>query len=371
MRRRILVVSYHAANPLTPRGARTQAVVDALRRHADVLLLSGARLPVRRDWRHRARDRILWEAGSRWMMDPFEPWARKALRRSWHGWHGVDGALLIGYPFSPLAVAAKNLRRRGIPYVVDASDPWALTLDPSTATLWHRRRAVAERALWEFAAGGIVTTAGQARALREAMPGLTVLVRPNGYNEVEIPDSSRRIESPGELRIAHFGDLYPPRIDISGFLRRLATSKVWPRIVLYQYGRDHIGMLEELSDVLRVEIRPPISWHDVVRLSATAVDLALVVGNKDARQLPSKAVEYMTLPVPRLALTLGVDGDALSDYVKTKPGWLVLSADAVNPGLVVAQHVRRRWTTEELSPPPEEAWNRVAAEISDFVLQRC
>jgi hypothetical protein len=238
------------------------------------------------------------------------------------------------------------------------------------ASLWDRRRADAERALWESAAGGIVTTEGQARAIRAVMPGLNVLVRPNGYSEVEIPSSSRRVESEDELRVAHFGDLYAPRIDISGFLRRLAASKVWRRVVLYQYGRDAIGMLEELSDVLRVEVRPPILWNDVVRFSATAVDLALVVGNKDARQLPSKAVEYMTLPVPRLAVTLGA-GDALSEYVGTKRGWLVLSADTVDPGPLVAHHVRRQWTAEELSPSPEEAWNRVAAEIAGFVRQRC
>jgi hypothetical protein len=185
-----------------------------------------------------------------------------------------------------------------------------------------------------------VTTEGQARDLCRAVPGLNVLVRPNGYNEIKIPGASRRDPSAGELRIAHFGDLYAPRIDISGFLRRLAMSQIWRRVVVYQYGRDHIRMLKELPDVLRVERRLPIPWSDVLRTSATEVDLALVVGNKDARQLPSKAVEYMTLPVPRLALTLGQDGDALSDYVERKPGWLVLHADALDPGPVAAMDDR-------------------------------
>jgi hypothetical protein len=368
MRPRILVVSYHAANPLTPRGARTQALIGALRRDTDVLLVSGPRPPVRRDWRHRVRDRILWEAGSRWMLDPFEPWARKALRKSWPG---LDAAVLLGYPFSPLIVAARILKRHGVPYVVDTSDPWALTIDRATTSMWHRRRAAAERALWESANGGIVTTDGQAQALRALVPGLDLLVRPNGYNHVEMPVRSPRAASGGELRIAHFGDLYAPRVDISGFLRQLAASQVWRRIRLLQYGRDHVGVLEGLPDVIRVEKRAPIPWQDIVCLSATELDVALVVGNTDPRQLPSKAIEYMTLPVPRLAVTRGIQGDALSEYVRGKPGWLVLDVGETDAGPLLAQHVSRDWTTEQLAPPPEDAWDRVASEISNFVVRLC
>jgi hypothetical protein len=302
------------------------------------------------------------------MLDPFEPWARKALR---HGRPGLDAALLLGYPFSPLVVAAKILKRQGVPYVVDTSDPWALTRESAATSIWHRRRAAAERALWEYATGGIVTTDGQGRALRAVVPGLDLLVRPNGYNDVEMPAPSPRAESRDELRIAHFGDLYAPRIDVSDFLRRLATSQVWRRIVLLQYGRDHAGVLDGLPDGIRVEMRVPIPWRDVVRSSATEVDVALVVGNTDPRQLPSKAIEYMTLPVPRLAVTSGAPGDALSDYLTGKPGWLVLDVGATNAGPLLAQHVCRDWTTERLSPPPEDAWNRVASEISSFVLRRC
>jgi hypothetical protein len=368
MRPRILVVSYYGANPLTPRGARTQAVVGALRRDADVLLVSGPRPPGRRDWRHRLRDRILWGAGSRWMLDPVEPWARRALRSNRPG---LDAALLLAHPFSPVIFAAKMLKQQGVPYVVDASDPWALTLDRSPKNPWHRRRATNERMVWESAAGGIMTTDGQARALRAAVPDLDLLVRPNGYTHVDMPARSRRPEPGGELRIAHFGMLYAPRIHFSDFLRRLAASQMWRRIVLLQYGRDHYGVLDGLPDVVRVETRAPIPWHDVVRLSATDLDIALVVGNTDPRQLPSKAIEYMTLPVPRLAITSGVQGDALSDHVMGKPGWLVLNVDEPAPASLLAQHVCREWTAEQLLPPPEDAWDRVASEISSFVLSCC
>ena len=88
----------------------------------------------------------------------------------------------------------------------------------------------------------------------------------------------------------------------------------------HQYGRDYLAAVRKLSDVITVALAEPIPWTEVRRLAATELDLVLVVGNRDVRQLPSKAVEYLTLPIPRLALTSGQEGDALTAYVETKPG---------------------------------------------------
>ena len=361
-------MSYYAADALTPRGARTQAVVAALRTHADVRVFGAPAPSSRRPWSHRVRDRALSELGSRYLIDQFEPWSWKALsgRRL-----DADVALLIGYPFSPLVVAARGLRRHGVPYAVDMSDPWAATgLRAGAPTLRDRRSSALERRLWRGARAGIVTTRGQARSARRVAPALDVLIRPNGYVEVgAIPVPSPR-GADGELRIGHFGALYGPRLDVTGFLRRLARSGRWRRVVLHQYGRDHGRELERSSSPVAVQHHAPVPWREVVRRYAAELDLALVVGNRDVRQLPSKAIEYLTLPVPRLAVTQGAGADALVEYVAGKPGWLTLEADDPDPAPRVAEHIRRRWTAEELAPPVEESWTHVAHELAAFVL-RC
>ena len=368
MRPRVLIVSYLAANPLTPRGARSQAAAAALSAHADVRIIAGPNPAGRRLWWHPARDRALFEIGSRWLIDPLEPWSWKALAgRSLD----ADVAMLIGYPFSPLVAAARGLRRHGVPYVVDMSDPWALTrYDGQAPALRDRRSAALEHRLWGGAAAGIVTTAGQARDLLKLVPGLDVLVRPNGYTDVGPVRVGPGAAEGDTLRIGHFGSLYAPRVDITGFLRRLVESGRWRRVVVQQYGRDHHGELRGFEKLVKVQRRDPVPWPDAVQLAAAEIDIGLVIGNTDARQLPSKAIEYLTLPVPRLALTGGQAGDALADYVNGKPGWLTLNVDDPDAATRVWDHVRRSWTAEELVPPPDESWKRVAEQLASFVLRK-
>jgi hypothetical protein len=103
---------------------------------------------------------------------------------------------------------------------------------------------------------------------------------------------------------------------------------------------------------------------------ASECDLALVVGNLNPDQLPSKAVQYLTLPVPRLAVTEGSPEDALAGYVCDKPGWLALSAGDPAAPRLVEEHLAKGWTAESLRPPPREAWPAVADTVAEFV-ERC
>jgi hypothetical protein len=367
MRPRVLVVSYYAANPFTPRGARTAAVASALVPHANVHVIAAPRQPTRRTLHERVRDRALSKAGSRWLIDPVEPWAWRAFARYQPD---ADVGLLVGYPFSPLVAAARALRCHGVPYVVDMSDPWSRTRpDGRPPTVRERRSARLERLLWQGAAAGIVTTASQARDALDFAPGLPVLVRPNGYSRVpDVPPPLRRHDR-AELRLGHFGHLYGARGDMRGFMRRLAESGLWRRVVLRQYGDDTRGDLRALAQWVAIEQRDPAPWPEVVRSAAPDLDAAIVVGWNDVRQLPSKAIEYLTLPVPRIALTNGPRADALAQYVDGKPGWLIAAFQEPAPAPRVLEHVDRDWTADELGPPPGEAWGVVADEIAGFVLQ--
>ena len=139
-------------------------------------------------------------------------------------------------------------------------------------------------------------------------------------------------------------------------------------MIVHQYGRDHYHRLRGLSSHIAVHQHEPIPWPDVVRLAASELDLALVVGNTDARQLPSKAIEYLTLPVPRMAVTSGRADDALAAYVSHRPGWLAMSVGDTDPATRIWEHVNRGWTPAELAPPDAESWAHVGRQLAAFVL---
>lgn len=364
------MVSYLASSPFDARGVRTRRIIDALSLRWQVDLLAGpvpgpkaAQSLLRRGW-----DYGLYRLHGTLAMDSYETWSIRRLSR-WRP-HG-DGALLIGYPFSPLAYAAYALRRSRIPYVVDVGDPWTLTarvLGTEPHSAWRGRRA--ERALWDAAAGAILTTAPQAAALAELFPTLPTLVRPNGYQEAVAVSLPKRLPPPDdELHLGHFGRLYGPRIDIDGALSALVASGRWRRIVLHQFGDVARGTLDSVPTEVQVITQPARPWGEV-RMAASRLSAVLVVGNRSRAQLPSKVVDYLTLPSPRIALVRDVETDAIAEYLKDKSGWLVAAANAHDLPDQIAAHLGRKWTSEELAPPAEEAWPQVAAQISRFIGER-
>jgi hypothetical protein len=217
-----------------------------------------------------------------------------------------------------------------------------------------------------------VTTAGQASALRELFPKLPVLVRPNGFVSVRPAQTSAGIGTPSGagdsvLRLVHFGDIYVARLTIEPLLVALARNGSWSRIEFHQYGADWTGRLKAQDSVTVIfhEQRP---WQEIVDV-AGGFDLAVVIGNRDPRTLPSKAVEYLQLPIPRLAVVEDEQRDALAQYVSNKPGWMVLGVDETRSAEAIRDHLHRPWSRAELVAPEEERWDRVGAEVVRFFLQ--
>jgi hypothetical protein len=170
------------------------------------------------------------------------------------------------------------------------------------------------------------------------------------------------------LKIVHYGNLYAPRIDLAAFLDSIADKGVWKSIRFTLYGHNWGGSLARVRSCLEIEVREPRPWHEIV-VAAGDHDVALVVGNRNSAQLPSKAVQYLTLPIPRAALVSGKSSDALEAYVSDKPGWLTISAlaDPADSAARLAAHVEHRWTARELRAPDSEAWPAVTARILAFV----
>ncbi|HET7121227.1 MAG TPA: hypothetical protein VFI17_08250 [Solirubrobacterales bacterium] len=360
------VVSLHAHRALAPRGERTRHLVARLERDWEVELVappptlatggaagSGGSNPLRR---------LAARGISAVLLDKWEPWSAKRLGR-WQA--DCDAALLIGHPYSPLVYASRRLRAAGIPYVVDVGDPWVLTAADGgemTGIARYRARA-AERRLWHGAAGAVLTTEGQAEGIAAIAPQLPILVRPNGYDEVETPAAAPRRDD-RVLRIAHFGMFNSVRIDPRPLLRTLAGAGLWDEVRLIQFGDDFVGFLDGMPPGVEVERNPTYPWPEVLE-RARSYDLALVVGNVNPDQLPSKAVQYLTLPIPRLALA--EPGDALSTYVADKPGWLTLGPDDGAAAQAIAAFLARDRAAAELAAPASESWPEVADTIAGFI----
>ncbi len=370
--RSLAVVSGYGTRQLTPRGQRTRWLLKSLERSWDVELTAlpgeapavpGAPDSGRAPWRRAAGAAVRTT-----LLDKWEPWSIRRFGR-WHP--DVDAALLIAYPWSPVSHAARRLRPAGVPYVVDAGDPWVLT-SPGTDTrlLAKSRGRRAEHAIWEGAAGAVVTTKQQAETISGFFPDLPILARPNGYEPA--PAEAVAVggaRDPEHLRLVHYGMLSFVRVDVSRLLVALAESGRWKSISFTQFGDDHAGMLARAPASVEVEYRVPMPWGEILA-DASEYDLAIVVGNWLTGQLPSKAVQYMTLPIPRLALSERTHDDALAEYVSDRPAWLSLANGDPDSARHVREHLDRAWTADELAPPPEEAWPAVADRIGAFV-ERC
>lgn len=302
------------------------------------------------------------------LLDRFEPWSARRLFR-WRP--DVDAAVLIGAPWSPIVYASRRLVAAGIPYVVDVGDPWALT-SVGKPPIPLRRATRAERFVWKYAAGAVVTTRSQQAQLQAHFPDLEIMVRPNGYTPIEhLPTRSRaRPVDDGSLRIAHFGMLAPTRIDPVPFIRELHRSGLWRSIVFSQFGEDHGVGLDRLAlDSVRIEHHPRQPWEQLVERSSE-FDAALVVAYPRKMQLPSKTVEYSTLRLPRIALTNADPDDSVREYVADRPGWLVVSNGEPDIARRVWEHVRQPYSARRLAPRAEDAWPVVADRIAEFV-SRC
>lgn len=369
-RGRLAVVSGLAHNSMTPRGQRTQNLVEELGKRWDVELVAlppetfgGRDAPVARQPLYR---RVLGSAMKSVALDRWEPWAARRLFR-WHP--DADAALLVGYPWSPVTRAARRLARHGIPYVVDAGDPWVLTEPatlPHTVSVWRARHA--ELPIWRNAAGAVVTTPQQGDRLKQMFPHLQVMARPNGYvplaEPAVVPDSSER--DPSSLTLAHFGTLSPIRVDLVPMLTQLQRSERWRTITFAQFGNDYEGMLQRAPKGVRIERHPARPWPEIVA-SAGDFDAAVVLGNQRGYLLPSKAVQYLTLPIPRIAVTNGEPDDALAVFAEAHSGWMVAGDGEAEVSRRLWEHLAHEWPPAELAPPAAESWTNVAVQVAAFI----
>ncbi|MBS1863415.1 MAG: hypothetical protein JSS68_17085 [Actinobacteria bacterium] len=356
---------------MTPRGQRTQHLIEALGVEWEVELIAmpaqGHRGGGGTSGRSLARRFASWGVQQA-LFDRWEPWARKRFSR----WlPGADAAVLIVAPWSLAAIAAPRLRAAGIPYVIDAGDPWTVGMADLERTLAVRRGLRAEKPIWGAAAGAILTTPQQASRMEAKYPDLPIMARPNGYElpADAIAPAERPASDPGVLRLVHLGVIYAARLDIMPLLVNLRDSGRWETIRFDQFGADPEGMLADAPAGIEVHNHAAIPWPEVVARTAE-FDLAVVLGNELGELLPSKAIQYLTLPIPRIAVTDTERDDALTDFAGDHTAWLAVAPGDPEAARLIADHVAHAWTTAELEPPQADSWPAVATDLATFV-DRC
>ncbi|MBS1878064.1 MAG: hypothetical protein JST31_00985 [Actinobacteria bacterium] len=353
---------------MTPRGQRTQQLIAALGRDWDIELISmpaqGHRGGGGTTGRSLARQLASWGV-QQTLFDRWELWARRRFSR-WRP--DADAAVLIVAPWSLAAIAAPQLRGADVPYVIDAGDPWAVGLAEPGGTIAARRGLRAERPIWEGAAGGILTTPQQASRMQARYPNLPILARPNGYEapvKVAAPVEPPAPD-PTVLRLVHLGVIYAARLDPMPLLVRLRDSGRWKTIRFDQFGGDPEGMLADAPAGVEVRNHTAIPWAEVVARTGE-FDAALVLGNELGELLPSKAIQYLTLPIPRIAITDTERDDALADFARDHVAWLAVAPGDPDAARLIGEHVEHPWTAAELAPPPADSWSTVGSELADFV----
>ena len=160
--------------------------------------------------------------------------------------------------------------------------------------------------------------------------------------------------------------MYEIRLPIGPWLSKLRRAAGCKTLVFANYGyMPRPKLLQSTDPSVIVESHDPVDWSRVCEI-AQGFDAAIVTGNQDPAQLPSKAVQYLTLPIPRIAVTSGPGSD-LAAFAAERPGFIAVDIDSAKDIALALAHLRRAWSSE-LTPPPGDSWDAVAREIAEFAI---
>ena len=354
-------------------------------------------------WRGRA-DRLLdrQDAFTRWWVDAIVR-AGSALRDD------VDIVLAEVAPYETAFGAQALAAAKGVPWIADLQDPWALDemwLYPSAV---HRARARRQmRRSFASAAAVVMNTPEAAVRVVQAFPELgggdRVLSIPNGFDPADFVDVAP-VTGDGAFRIVHTGYLHTEfALDHqrSRRLRRLAGGM--PIRDVDFLTRSHVYLLEAVAklELAQPELRGSIEVHLVGNLTAADRDVAapypfvqlhgfrphaetiavlkgadlLFLPMHDLPQgtraglVPSKTYEYVASGRPILAAV--PDGDARDLLARVGSATLCRPAAVECLSAAIHEAVRARQAGTPL-PRPNEAvvaeydYRRLAARMASLI----
>jgi glycosyltransferase involved in cell wall biosynthesis len=228
--------------------------------------------PVEKPWRSR---------GERWFRLPitWDRWWLEGVTAAAAAAPAIEAVYAVMPPWSSSEAAAAIARERGIPWIADLGDPWALDEMMVYPSAFHRRleRARMRNAL-SSAAAIIMSTPVAVERLLAAFPelcGKPVFAVPNGFDRRDFTSPPPRRED-GTFRIVHTGYLHT---ELGRSHRRLAPLRqllggaIAGADVL---TRSHVYLLEALELLFgrRPELRSVVELHLAGVLSARDREVA-------------------------------------------------------------------------------------------------
>jgi len=258
--------------------------------------------------------------------------------------------------FSGVVVGDRLARRFEVPHVIDYGDPWSHRPDyPHPG--WRRVMDQAlETRVAGRAAGIIVSTEPQVRAMRAAFPRLPeVVCVTNGYDP---EDQAGPASMPGSS-LRYLGSVYGPRLSLDAVGAALRRHSTWSGLEFYGVLAEEARPLQ--SDWLREHGR--VDFAGSLRLMREAGAL-LVLGNRGGLQLPSKIFHYMASGRPILAVVEGPRDPILTLGLGDQLVWAPPDPDLILRALdVLVDRVGRRFT-----PPERWSWSRIGSRYREWLV---
>jgi hypothetical protein len=284
--------------------------------------------------------------------DPLEPWAIELERRlaAESAAELPEVLLAIAYPLGAILAGARLNRRFGIPFVADLGDPWPA-----------RDAGEAESRLYSLRAADalITTTPGLATELGPLLrPGVGTLLAPAG-GELRRRTGTRDPGAPPLF--VHLGVINEGRVAPEPAFAELGRLHRAGRIEF----RSHSGGFHPRLHALGHPHSQPLAHERSIDLLAEA-SAALVLGNRNRNQLPSKLFEIACTQAWALCISEIADDPAAA--VLAAGGHGVLAAN--DPGSIAAAIeliLDREERGERPEPDPGQSWDRRCEEIAELL----
>jgi glycosyl transferase family 1 len=188
----------------------------------------------------------------------------------------VDVVFTSMSPFESTSVAAASAAQRGVPWVADLRDPWALDEMQVYPTRVHRHLEMRRmRSELGSAAAVVMNTPEAASQLGRSFPELKnrVVSIPNGFDAADF-EAPIAPASPDRFRIVHMGELHTELAGRLGKLRRLRRLLGGHLNGVDVSTRSHLFLLDALGELIEEEpgLASTIELHLVGPLSESDRD---------------------------------------------------------------------------------------------------
>lgn len=265
---------------------------------------------------------------------------------------GVEAVYAVAAPFSSLVLGAVLGRRWEVPVIGDLGDPWPT-----------RGAAEARLARWTMSRldALVVTNERTADAYRDQLrEGAPILVAPNGADELKrmSGDDPAPPDPPLFLQLGTLSNLRVDpgpsfealaRLDREGKLRFRSHGEAWVRLTP-EAARHHLGVIPE----------------DEARTLMRAATALLVVGNRNAIQIPSKVYEIARSDIWALCVS-ELEREPGSELLRASGHGVVAANAEADIRAAALEVLEREARGERPEPESSHSWEEMLERIVELL----